>query len=135
MDTCWWAGSLSSLTGASRTCLCLPVVLLLVQKPIPAIAVPAPQLLDPAEEVQLQRGLPSFAELFAVLRELHLRVKICLPELIIVMFYTAHPYLQLQSEGAATPLQLFSCFQRHLSAGVPVWTCALWMLACVCTLC
>lgn len=33
------------------------------------------------------------------------------------MFSTACPYLQLQSEGAETPLQLLRCFQRSLFRG------------------
>jgi len=86
-----------------------------------------------AEDVRVQGGSP-FAEEFTMLKELDLCVKICLPELIIVMFYTAHPYLQLQRERAETPLQLFQHFQRSLSSGLSLWTSS-WVPSYVYKLC
>lgn len=113
LDKWVWEGSVASLKGASRRCLCLPIVVFfLFKSQLMSFLEGGSTVLQAGRGCACVGGFP-FAGTFTMLRGLCFHVRICLLELIIVVFYTAPLIYNFKVKEQRCTCSRFSAF-KHL---------------------
>lgn len=127
LSKCWWEGSMTSLKGASRRCVCLTHCIFCCSETNSCHFCARLRhslswlRICICTESSLYRGIHRGEGIGFACQNLSARAD---------NSHVLHhsPYLQLQSERAETPLQLSQYFQRPLSSGVSLWAHS-WMFS------